>query len=234
MNRQKQQELDPWPDNPRIPDLIPYDPAGDLDEDAYQPSFEPPPEEEIDETNTLMLRRQRLFRWGAQSIAVVVSELPEVEKIIAFGAVAEPLNMEVPRFREFRRNRIEVFHECADLDLAIWMTRLDQLKNLNRAINRGLRPVQLPPYGGIAHHQVDVLVFDVELNRYRGRLCSFGECPKQGKRQCLVPGCGAQPFLQQFEKYRFHPAQFEDAPKVTLLDRTSGFLVRMPFSANSA
>jgi hypothetical protein len=46
--------------------------------------------------------------------------------------------------------------------------------------------------------------------------------------QCLVPGCGAQPFLQQFEKYRFHSARFEGEPKVTLFDRASGFLVRPP------
>jgi hypothetical protein len=46
--------------------------------------------------------------------------------------------------------------------------------------------------------------------------------------QCLVPGCGAQPFLQQLEKYHFHSAQFEGEPKVTLFDRASGFLVRPP------
>jgi len=46
--------------------------------------------------------------------------------------------------------------------------------------------------------------------------------------QCLVPGCGAQPFLQQFEKYRFHSERFEGEPKVILFDRASGFLVRPP------
>jgi hypothetical protein len=46
--------------------------------------------------------------------------------------------------------------------------------------------------------------------------------------QCLVPGCGAQPFLQQFERYRFNAARFEGEPKVTLFDRASGFLVRPP------
>lgn len=167
--------------------------------------------------NTLILRRQRLFRRGAQSIAV-----------------AGPLNLEVPRFRQFRRSRIEILHECADLDLAIWMTRLDRLKDLRKAIKRGLRPVQETPYGGIAHHQLDVHLFDVQLNRYRGRLCIFGECPKPGKRECYVPNCGAQPFLQQFANYRFRLAQFDTAPKVTLFDRPADSACACPESKPAA
>ena len=155
-----------------------------------------------------MLRRQCLFRWAAQSIAVAMSKLPEVQKVAAFGAVARSLEMEVPRFREFRRHRIEVLHECADLDLAVWTTGLSALKELKRAMSRGLSFVQDTPYGGVAHHQVDVHVFDAERGDYRGRLCIFGQCPKPGKRECLVPGCGAQPFLQQFEKYSFNSTQF--------------------------
>jgi hypothetical protein len=42
-----------------------------------------------------------------------MSELSEVEKVAAFGAASQPLEMEVPRFREFRRHRIEILHECA-------------------------------------------------------------------------------------------------------------------------
>jgi hypothetical protein len=39
-----------------------------------------------------------------------MSELSEVEKVAAFGAASQPLEMEVPRFR---RHRIEILHECA-------------------------------------------------------------------------------------------------------------------------
>jgi hypothetical protein len=88
--------------------------------------------------------------------------------------------------------------------------------------------VQDTPWGGVAHHQVDVHILDAESGVYRGRQCIFGQCPKPGKRECLVPGCGAQPFLQQFERYRFNPAQFEGESKVILFDRASGFLVRPP------
>jgi len=233
----------PWPDKPHIPELVLYDDPIDFeggeDEDvnaawdkyAFQDRFEPPEppsEEDIGQQNTRMLRRQCLYRWAAQSIAVATSKLPEVQKVAAFGAVAQPLEMEVPRFRDFRRHQVEVLHECADLDLAVWTANLPGLKELKRAMSSGLSVVENTAWGGVAHHQVDVHIFDAGSGAYRGRLCAFGQCPKPRKLQCLVPGCGAQPFLQQFEKYRFNPARFEGEPKVTLFDRASGFLVRPP------
>ena len=102
---------DPWPDHPQIADLPP------LDLDAEEPfdefDFDPPSDEDIDEEEGLMLRRQRLFRWAAQAITVAVSELRKVEKVAAFGSVAQPLEKEVPRIRAFRRHRIAILHECA-------------------------------------------------------------------------------------------------------------------------
>jgi hypothetical protein len=197
----------------------------DFDENSR---FEPPSDEDIDEENGLMLRRQRLYRWAAQSVAVAASELAAVGKVAAFGAVARALEMEVPRFREFQRHRIEVLHECADLDLAIWINDFDDLKSLKRAIGQGLRIVQNTPYGGVAHHQVDVHLFDAASGDYRGRLCSFGECPKARKRECLVPNCGAHLFLRQLAGYRFNPGRFEGESRVTLFDRERGFLIRIP------
>jgi hypothetical protein len=225
----------PWPDRPEIPEYIPDD-LPEFEEGVddlgwvlgFHESSEPPSEKETEDENTLMLRRQCRFRWAAQSIARALSERAEVQKVAAFGAVAQPLLMEVPRFRQFRRNRIEILHECADLDLAVWTTDLAQLALLKKALRRGLSLVQDTSYGGVAHHQVDLHVFEVDGKAYRGRLCIFGECPKAGKRECLVPGCGVQPFLRQFEHYRFNLARFEAAPKVILFDRASGFLVRAP------
>ena len=216
----------PWPDHPEIPDLPTLELGGDFEEEY--PRFERPSSEDIDEQNGLLLRRQRLLRWAAQAVTVAVSELSAVRKVAAFGAVARPLDMEVPRFSQFRRYRIEVFHECADLDLAIWMNDFVDLKGLKRTISRGLAIVQDTPYGGVAHHQVDVHLFDASLDDYRGRLCIFGQCPKPGKRECRAPGCGAYPFLQQFAAYRFSPGRFDGESKVMLFDRDSGFLVHMP------
>jgi hypothetical protein len=204
----------PWPDNPEILDFTPDDPFdlyGEIDEDGWvgDNDFDPPSDEYIDEQDGLMLRRQRLFRWAAQAIAVAFSEMQDLKKVAASGGVARPLVKEVPRFRQFRRRGIPILHECADLDLAVWVSGLDRLKELKRTMTRGLSIVQDTAYGGVAHHQVDVHILDAESGEYRGRLCIFGQCPKPGKRECLVPGCGKSLFLQQFAKYRYNRAQFE-------------------------
>src|SRR5947199_10754506 len=89
----------PWPDRSNIPELVLEDPSGF--DGREEDTFEPPSDGDTSEENTLMLRRQRLFRWAAQSIAAAMSKLPEVWKLAAFGAVAQPLEMEVPRFRKF-------------------------------------------------------------------------------------------------------------------------------------
>jgi len=228
---------DPWPDRPETPERVVYEDLGPVayDDDELEPvgfpfhdPFEPPAEEDIKEENTLMLRRQCLFRWAAQFIAIAMSELPEVGKVVAFGAVSRPLGMEVPQFRKFRRHQIEILHECGDLDLAVWTADLSRLKELKRAMSRGLSPVQDTPYGGVAHHQVDVHVFDAGSGVYRGRLCEFGQCPKPDRRECRVAGCGVEPFLRQFEKHRFSDGRFEDGPQVVLFDRTDGFVVHPP------
>lgn len=217
---------DPWPDHPEVSDLPPLE----LDPDAPydEVDFERPSDDDIDEQEGWLLRRQRLFRWASQAIAVAVSELAEVQRVAAFGAVAQPLEKEVPRFRQFRRGGIAILHECADLDLAIWMNDLSHLKNLKKATARGLALVQDTPYGGVAHHQVDVHLFESSTGQYRGRLCIFGQCPKPRKLECLVPGCGAEPFLQQFEDYRFKPWLFAGEPKVILFERSTSFLVALP------
>src|SRR5207247_2013948 len=63
---------------------------------------------------------------------------------------------------------------------------------------------------GVAHHQVDVFLFEPGSDRYLGRLCHFGTCPK-GKPECRVPGCGAAPFLRQHEDFVFDPRSLEPA-----------------------
>lgn len=40
--------------------------------------------------------------------------------------------------REFRRARIEVWHECADLDLAVWLDSQDRLDQMRRALGQSL------------------------------------------------------------------------------------------------
>jgi hypothetical protein len=167
---------DPWPDNPHIPYLPPLD----LDaEDPYNEFdfFDPPNDDEIDEQEGLLLRRQRLFRWAAQVIAIALSELPEVQKLAAFGAASQPLRREEPRLRKFRRHAIDLPHECADLDLAVWLTDLSRLKSLKNAMARGLALTQDTPYGGVAHQQVDMHVFDFANGEYGAACALLGNVP---------------------------------------------------------
>ncbi len=73
----------------------------------------------IEEQNRILLERQRQFRMAADVVTEVWMAFPEVHAIAVIGSVAKPLWKEVPRFRAFRRARIEVWHECGDLDLAL-------------------------------------------------------------------------------------------------------------------
>ncbi len=121
-------------------------------------------------------------------------DFAEVEAAAVIGSVAKKLWKEVPRFSEFRRAGIEVWHECKDLDLALWLASQDRLGELRRAEVSALLDAQRTGRGiSVVGHQVDVFLFEPKSNRYLGRLCKFNHCPK-GKRDCLVPGCGAIPF----------------------------------------
>jgi hypothetical protein len=74
----------------------------------------------VEEQNRLMVERQRQFRMAADVVTDAWMRFAEVQAVAVIGTVAKPLWKEVPRFREFRRERIEVWHECGDLDLALW------------------------------------------------------------------------------------------------------------------
>jgi len=53
----------------------------------------------------------------------------------------------------------------------------------------------------VVGHQLDVFLFEPESDRYLGRLCSFNQCPKGNKFDCLVPGCGAIPFNKRIAEF---------------------------------
>ena len=97
-------------------------------------------DEGIAEANQDMLRRQREFRKAAELVARAMAELPQVQKVVLFGSVAVPLCKEVPRFREFCRAGVAIWHECKDVDLAVWVTDLENLKSLQRPQPSADRP----------------------------------------------------------------------------------------------
>lgn len=159
-------------------------------------------DQEIAEQNQGMLRRQSDFRTAAEYVAQALSKFEEVQKIVLFGSVALPLEKEVPRFRRFRRAGVAVWHECSDVDLAVWVTRLDNLTALRKARGRALNQLLAEKNIGVAHHQVEIFLMEPATDRYLGRLCCFNQCPKEGKEECLVPGCGEQLFLKRIPRFK--------------------------------
>jgi hypothetical protein len=178
---------------------------------------------EIEEQNQAMLKRWQSFREAAKAVAAVLAKIPAVQKVMLFGSVAAPLGKEVPRFRRLRRKGVEVWHECKDVDLAVWVSDLTHLRELKRAAARALNEWQGANRDspGVAHHQVDIFVIEPGTNRFRGNLCHYSECPK-GKPACAVPGCGAQQFLQLYRDFQLDPNALYGPHNVVLFDRAAG------------
>jgi hypothetical protein len=170
-----------------------------------------------------MLDRQAQFRLAADAVTAALTEVSEVEAVALIGSAARPLWREVPRFEPFRRWGIPVWHECKDVDLAVWLDRLDRLQTLNRARSVALHQLFKERQIGVAHHQFEIFILQGEANTYRGRLCPFSQCPK-GKRECLVPECGRDPFLQQHAGFTFWPDTLASDGIMLLFDRRRGIL----------
>lgn len=178
----------------------------------------------IEEENRFMLERQRQFRRAADVVIDAWMGFAEVRAVAVIGSVAKALWKEVPRFREFRRRRIEIWHECSDLDLALWVDSQDRLGELRSAANRALRAAYEAGTGvSVVGHQLDIFLFEPGSDRYLGRLCSFNSCPK-GKRDCLVPGCGAIPFNKRVAEFTPHPDILAPAQFAMLYERGVGRL----------
>jgi hypothetical protein len=172
-----------------------------------------------------MVARQATFRRAADVIAAGLAKLPEVHAVALFGSLVQPLAREIPRFSSFKRHGIEVFHECNDIDLAVAIDRLDRLDALNRARERAVADLFKNSGIGVAHHQVDIFLFKDVWNDYLGRLCIYGQCPK-GKVECLTPGCGRKPFLQQHEAFVLEPDALAADRALTLYERGRGLIGR--------
>ena len=128
----------------------------------------------IEEQNRFLLERQRQFRLAADVVVQAWMDFPEVWAVAVIGSVAKPVWKEVPRFSEFRREGIEVWHECGDLDLALWIDGQHRLGQLRRAASLALRRAYEAGVGvSVSGSQLDVFRFEPGSDRHLGRLCSF-------------------------------------------------------------
>jgi predicted nucleotidyltransferase len=179
----------------------------------------------IAKQNGMLLRRQHEFRIAADAVAEAWRDRPEVETVVLFGSVAVPLWKEVPRFPEYRRKGIAVWHECKDVDLAVWLSRTDQLNGLRKAKARALSRLFDETDIGVASHQMDVFVIEPGSDRYLGRLCDFARCPNT-KRECMIEGCGATGHLQQHEGFVLSPDALAEGRTIPLFDRKTNLIRR--------
>jgi hypothetical protein len=178
----------------------------------------------IEQQNQLMLRRQQEFRVAADVVTDAWAAFAEVRSVAVIGSVAKALWKEIPRFSEFRRAGIEVWHECADLDLALWIDSQERLGSLRRAAAHALRAAFERGAGtSVVSQQLDVFMIEPGSDRYLGRLCSFNACPKD-KRDCLVPGCGAIPFNKVIAEFGPRADLLEPARYAMLYERGVGRL----------
>jgi len=136
------------------------DPETASDRERQIENETPTSDGEIAEENGRMLRRRDSFRRAAELVAAEMALLPEVEKVVLFGSVAAPLKKEVPRFSRLRRAGEKIWHECKDVDLAVWTSDLTKLKALKKAVSNGINKHQLDAelnkWCGVPHHQIDV------------------------------------------------------------------------------
>jgi hypothetical protein len=171
-----------------------------------------------------MLRRQREFRMAADVVTKAWMSFAEVQAVAVIGSVAKPLWKEIPRFSQFRRNGIEVWHECGDLDLALWADSHLRFGALRSAAGRALRNAFESGAGiSVVSDQLDVFLIEPGTDRYLGRLCSFNQCPKN-KPACLVPGCGDTSFNKRIYGFTPHTDLLAPAPQAMLYERRAGRL----------
>ena len=165
-------------------------------------------DEGIEAQNRSMLRRQKHFRLAADYITGELKKIEWVERVALFGSVAHPLKKEVPRFQPYRRERKRVWHECMDLDIAVWVRSIEKLNDIRRARLQGLAALQKEHQGigEVAHHQVDIFFLEPGTNRFLGNLCNYGQCPKADKRECRSDICGMAPFLKIYENFSLYAA----------------------------
>lgn len=181
--------------------------------------FSEPTQKAIRQTNRSLQRRQQEFRKAAEAVTKEFARLPQVQRVVLFGSVATPLQKEVPRFREYRRNHIAAWHECKDVDLAVWLSDLDGLRSLQRARSLALNELLKTEDIGVAHHQLEVFILEPVTDRYLGRLCPLTQCPKNGRLDCSIEGCGQKRFLAQHEGFVFRPESLAPEKIVVLFDR---------------
>jgi len=177
---------------------------------------------EIHEADQRMLRRQKDFRNAARAVAGHLAAMPEVRQVRIFGSVALPLWKEVHRDSRFRHRNIRIYHECANIDLAVRVTSptgADRMRKVSSRVVADLNDQEIHLH--IAHHTFSIHLIDDATGHYLGMACHFNQCPKR-KRECQVPGCGAAPFVRILPGFQLKPHRLNESNSQVLFQREGG------------
>ena len=177
---------------------------------------------EIREADQRMLRRQTGFRNAARAVTVHLVAMPEVQQVRIFGSVALPLWKEVHHDPRFRHRNIRIYHECANIDLAVRVTSpagADRIRKVGSRVVADLNDQDV--YLNIAHHTFSIHLIDYATGRYLGMACHFNQCPKH-KRECQVPGCGAARFVRILPWFQLKPHRLNESNSQVLFQRQGG------------
>ena len=175
---------------------------------------------EAADENTRCLIHYLHLRWAAEAVALELSRAPCVSRIILFGSVAGPLTKEPSKFRKYRRLGISIWHQCKDVDLAVWVDNFEQLSLLRRVAAKAISVLQKERDIGVPNHQVDIFLFQTGSSEYQGRLCHLANCPKPGKIECAAEGCGKIALLRQHDEFKFDNAALESDWVIELFTRS--------------
>ena len=160
---------------------------------------------EIYESDVAMLKRQEGFRKAAVLLTRHLSGFSEVKKVLLFGSTALPLWKEVPRFTRLKSREIKVYHECATIDLAVWVTSTSGANGMRKACSSTVRElVDKGVYLHVANHHFCIHLVDQNTEQYLGMVCHFNQCPKH-KPECRVTGCGTDPFVRVLPRFNLKP-----------------------------
>ena len=80
-------------------------------------------------------------------------------------------------------------HECMDVDLAVWMSDLENLKSVQKARDRVLNKFQEERQFGVAHHQAEAFILEPGLIDIWNASAPTGNVPKTNE-SALSPIAG--------------------------------------------
>jgi cupin 2 domain-containing protein len=165
------------------------------------------------------LCRYQGFLYAALKLASQLSEFSEVERIALFGSLAKPPFRERYRYNK----RIWAFHEPKDIDLAIWLSSLDNLGSMRRTLAM-LIPSVIKKSPGICEGAIELFVFSCPSSKYLGRVCHYKQCPR-GDSNCMIEGCGKPPHLRIEHDFTLRPDAVSRINSQVLFERTPGKLI---------